>query len=175
MLHLVEKRRQLVDDKMRFTNRLCHTLKQYYPQALEWFERHDTPMFCDFITQWPTLKQVKRARKASLERFFYANHVRSAQVIEKRIVAIKAAQALTEDAAVINAHSLQALTLVEQVRVTLEAIKRFDEAIAALAPKLPDYALFSALPGAGAQLAPRLLVAFGGAPAVRRCCPGHRA
>ena len=37
--------------------------------------------------------------------------------------------------------------------MTLEAIKRFDEAIAALAPKLPDYALFSALPGAGAQLA----------------------
>ena len=38
---------------------------------------------------------------------------------------------------------------------------RFDDAIAEIAPTLPDYALFSALPGAGAQLAPRLLVAFG--------------
>ena len=118
-------------------------------------------MFCDFITRWPALKQVKRARKASLERFFFTHHARSAEVIEKRIVAIRTAQALTEDAAVINAHSLQTLALVEQLRVTLEAIKRFDKAIAMLAPKLPDYALFSALPGAGAQLAPRLLVAFG--------------
>ena len=161
LLYLVEKRRQLAGDKTRFTNRVCHALKQYYPQALEWFERRDTVMFCDFITRWPTLKQVKRARKASLERFFHAHHARSAQVIEKRIVSISTAQALTEDVAVINAHSLQALTLVEQLRVTLDAIKRFDEAIAILAPKLPDYTLFSALPGAGAQLAPRLLVAFG--------------
>jgi transposase len=161
LMHLVEKRRQLVDDKTRFTNRLGNALKQYYPQVLEWFERLDTVMFCDFITRWPTLKQAKRARKASLKMFFYAHHVRSAQVSEKRIVAIKAASPLTDDAAVINAHSLQALTLVEQLRVTLGAIKRFDEAIAVLAPKLRDYALFSALPGAGAQLTPRLLVAFG--------------
>jgi hypothetical protein len=33
---LIEQRRELVGDKTRFTNRLCNTLKQYYPQALEW-------------------------------------------------------------------------------------------------------------------------------------------
>jgi transposase len=33
--------------------------------------------------------------------------------------------------------------------------------IASLSPKLPDYALFDSLPGAGPALAPRLLVAFG--------------
>ena len=36
-----------------------------------------------------------------------------------------------------------------------------DDEIAALAPQHPDYGLFSALPGAGPLLAPRLLVAFG--------------
>ena len=33
--------------------------------------------------------------------------------------------------------------------------------IAEIAPSLPDYALFKSLPGAGPQLTPRLLVAFG--------------
>ncbi|MGF6413981.1 transposase [Paraburkholderia sp. MM5482-R2] len=37
----------------------------------------------------------------------------------------------------------------------------FDKEIAALAPTLPDFALFESLPGAGPHLTPRLLVAFG--------------
>ncbi len=161
LLYLVEQRRQLVGDKTRFTNRLGNTLKQYYPQALEWFEHRDTIVFCDFVTRWPTLTHVKRARKATVEAFFKAHNVRFANVIDARLCAIKAATALTQDVAVITAHKLQALVLVEQLRVTLQAIKRFDQEIATVLPKLPDYALFSPLPGAGPILGPRLLVAFG--------------
>jgi len=32
----------VVDDKTRFTNRLGYALKQYFPQALDWFEHTDT-------------------------------------------------------------------------------------------------------------------------------------
>jgi hypothetical protein len=42
----------------------------------------------------------------------------------------------------------------------VSAIQLFHEQIASLAPQLPDYDLFCSLPGAGAALAPRLLVAF---------------
>ena len=42
LLSLTEHRRELVGDKTRFTNRLTNTLKQYYPQALDWFEQRDT-------------------------------------------------------------------------------------------------------------------------------------
>lgn len=86
--------------------------------------------------------------------------MRFAKVIEARISAIKAATPLTEDLAVITTHRLQAQVLVDQLRVTLQAIERFDDEIAAIAPK-PDYPLFSALPGAGPLLTPRLLAAFG--------------
>ena len=55
LVSLVEQRRRLVNDRVRTTNRLRNTLKQYYPQALEWFDRIDTPLFCDFIERWPTL------------------------------------------------------------------------------------------------------------------------
>ncbi len=158
---LVEQRRRLVDDKNRITNRMRVALKQYYPQALAWFEQIDTFLFCDFLTRWPTLIQVKRARKNTLKTFFHQHNMRFAQVLEARLASIKAASPLTMDEAVIIPYRLQTLVLVEQLRVILAAIKQFDEEIERLAHQHVDYALFSALPGAGPSLAPRLLVAFG--------------
>jgi hypothetical protein len=75
LLHLVEQRRRVVDDKTRFTNRLGYALKQYFPQALDWFDHTDTIMFCDFLTRWPTLLQVKRARASSVRAFFSSHNV----------------------------------------------------------------------------------------------------
>jgi transposase len=161
LVTLVEQRRGLVNDRVRITNRLRNALKQYYPQMLEWFDRIETPLFCDFLTRWPTLAQAKRARQSTLERFFHAHNMRFSHVLDTRVKAIKAATPLTMDAAVIMPHRLYALVLAEQLRVSLQAIRRFDDEIAQLAPTHPDYALFSALPGAGPSLAPRLLVAFG--------------
>jgi transposase len=161
LLSLTEHRRELVDDKTRLTNRLGNTLKQYYPQVLDWFEDRDTYLFCDFLTRWPTLTQVKRARQAGIRAFFHAHNGRRPKVIDERLASIKAAVPLTEDLGVIGPCRLHALVLVEQLRVTLQAIDRFDREIAALAPTLPDYHLFQELPGAGPHLAPRLLVAFG--------------
>ena len=128
---------------------------------MDWFAERDTVLFCDFLERWPTLKQVKHARKATLEAFFREHNVRYPQVIEKRIRAIKTAMALTEDLAVILPHQLLVQALVDQLRVSLKAIARFDAEIENVTQSLPDYALFRALPGAGPAYAPRLLAAFG--------------
>ena len=161
LVSLTEHRRELVNDKTRLTHRLSNTLKQYYPQALDWFEQRDTVLFCDFLTRWPTLLQVKRAGQASIKAFFHAHNGRRPRVIAGRLEAIKAAVPLTQDAGVIVPCRLHAMVLVEQLRVALHSIDQFDRAIAELAPTLPDYLLFQGLPGAGPHLAPRLLVAFG--------------
>ena len=34
---LVEHRRKVVDDKQRVINQVINALKQYYPQAVQWF------------------------------------------------------------------------------------------------------------------------------------------
>src|SRR5262245_23175113 len=158
---LVQQRRNLVGDKIRITNRLCSTLKEYFPQALDWFEDRDTVLFCDFLQRWPSLKHVKRARQATLCSFFCEHNMRRSELIKQRIRAIRSASALTDDMAVIGPHQLLVQALVSQLRVTLQAIDGFDAEITQVAQRLPDYALFAALPGAGAILAPRLLVAFG--------------
>jgi transposase len=158
---LVQHRRRLVGDKVRITNRLTSTLKNYFPHVLPWFHDKDTAIFCDFLTQWPTLKAVQLARRSTLERFFRNHHVRYADVITQRLDAIKSATPLTTDEGIITPNALLVQALVAQLRVTLQAIEDFDKAIAHRAQSHPDFPLFDALPGAGAVFAPRLLVAFG--------------
>ncbi|KAA0995029.1 IS110 family transposase, partial [Paraburkholderia panacisoli] len=161
LMTLIEQRRELVGDKTRFTNRLCNTLKQYYPQALEWFEHIDTVLFCDFISRWPTLSAVRHAHRKTLETFFHSHNCRRPRLIETRLESIRCAMSLTEDPGIVSPCRLHALTLVTQLRTVLDAIDVFDKEIAAVAHSLPDFALFESLPGAGPHLTPRLLAAFG--------------
>ena len=158
---LVEHRRRVVGDKVRITNRLTSTLKNYFPQVLQWFPDKDTPIFCDFLSRWPTLKAAQLARRSTLATFFRDHHVRSADVVAQRLHAIQVATPLTTDEGVIAPHALLVQALVNQLRVTLEAIETFDNAIAQRAQSHPDFPLFQALPGAGPVFASRLLVAFG--------------
>src|SRR5438093_806166 len=161
LTQLVEHRRRVVGDKVRITNRLTSTLKNYFPHVLHWFQEKDTAIFCDFLSRWPTLKTVQLARRSTLETFFRAHHVRYADVIAQRIQAIKSATPLTTDEGVIAPNALLVQALVAQLRVTLQAIADFDTAIAQCAQNHPDFSLFQALPGAGPVFASRLLVAFG--------------
>ena len=161
LAQLVEHRRRLVGDQVRCTNRLTSALKNYFPHVLQWLQEKDTGIFGDFLSRWPTLKAAQLARRTTLEHVFREHHVRSADVIKTRIEAIKSAGALTTDGGVITPNALWVQALVAQLRVTLQAITDFDNAIADHAQGHPDFPLFDALPGAGAVFAPRLLVAFG--------------
>jgi hypothetical protein len=59
---LVFLRRELVDDRVRLTNRITSSLKQYFPQILSWFRDKHTAVFIDFLQRWPTLQAAQRAR-----------------------------------------------------------------------------------------------------------------
>jgi transposase len=158
---LVEMRRRLVDDQTRLTNRLSSALKNYFPQALEWFADKASPLFCDFLARWPTVKAARQARRATLQRFFHEHNVRRPGLVEQRIDAIKSAVPLTADTGVIEPCVLLVKALVEQLRATLLAIQTFDQRIAECAPAHPDFAIFDSFPAAGPVFGPRLLTAFG--------------
>ncbi len=161
LAQLVENRRKLVQDRVRLTNRLTATLKNYYPQVLEWFTEKDTRIFCDFILKWPTLADVQRARATTLTTFFHAHHVRYTDVITQRIKAIKSAHPLTDDRGVIMPNQLLSKHLIQQLKPLMEAIKEHDTEIKQRYTACTDRVIFDSLPGAGAVYAPRLLVAFG--------------
>jgi transposase len=157
----VEHRRRLVGDTVRLPNRLTRALKNAFPQVLQGLHEKATVLFGDCLSRWPTLKAVPLARRAPVEGFCRAHHVRSADVIAPRLEAMKSARALTTDAGGIAPHVLLVHALVAQLRVPLPAIADFDNAMTPRAQDPPDCPLVDAVPGAGAVFAPRLLVAFG--------------
>jgi len=161
LTQLVEYRRSVVQDGVDLTNKITATLKNYYPQVLEWFDEKDTLIFCDFITKWPSLSLVKRARKQTLLDFFTQHNSRYADTNEARIAKIKAAMPLTEDQGVIEPNQMLIEVFIPQLRVLLQGVAKLNKAIKLAYKRQNDRVIFDSLPGAGPQLAPRLLVAFG--------------
>ncbi len=158
---LVEYRRKLVQDRVNLSNRITTILKNYYPHVLDWFKEKDTIIFCDFIAKWPSLTVVKKARKTTLLHFFNQHNSRYPAVNEKRIVEIKEAMPLTHDRGVIEPNQIMIEVLINQLKLFLESIERLDNEIKQRYKKQNDRIIFDSFPGAGPQLAPRILVAFG--------------
>ena len=55
---LVEERRQLVQQKTRYSNRLTGHLKMYFPQVLDWFDEIGSPSAAEFLERWPSLEKT---------------------------------------------------------------------------------------------------------------------
>jgi len=161
LAQLVEYRRNLVQDSVDLSNKITAALKNYYPQVLEWFNEKDTIIFCDFISKWPSLAKVKRAKKQTLLDFFNSHNSHYVHVNETRIANIKSATPLTEDVGVIVPNQLLIEVFIAQFKVLLKGIESLDKAIKLTYKAQNDKVIFDSLPGAGPQLAPRLLVAFG--------------
>jgi transposase len=159
---LVEERRALVDEVTRLTNRLKSTLKQYFPQALEWAGELDSGQALDFLTRWPTLESIRKAGALAVEKFYRRHSVRNQDKIEQRLKAIKEARALTTDRAVVAVSRMKALAIVRQLRALVKSIAEMEARIQELFEQHRDYQVFSSFPCAKKVLAPRLLVAFGG-------------
>jgi Transposase IS116/IS110/IS902 family/Transposase len=159
--HLVASRRRLVGDQGRLTHRLPSTRKNSLPHVRQGFHDTATPIVGDFLTPWPTLQAVPRARRSSRERCFCAPHVRSPAVIHPRRHAIQRATPLTTEAGGSTPYALVTQALVTPRRATWHALAAFDTALAPRTQSHPALPVFDALPGAGAVCAPRLLVACG--------------
>jgi transposase len=158
---LCEQRRKMVNQRVAMTNRLTSLLKQYFPQALEWVGDLASVQACDFLTRWPTLTAVQRARPSTIRQFYRVHNCRKADVIEARLTAIASARPLTTDAAVVEPLSRSVQTYAAQLRALIAAIQRFDDRIAEVFAVHVDHDVFTSFPGAGDVCAPRLAAAFG--------------
>lgn len=161
LTQLVEYRRKLVQDRVDLSNRMTATLKNYYPQVLEWFKEKDTHIFCDFVLKWPSLQLAKKARKQTLINFFTQHNSRYPDVNEQRCKAIKAAMVLTDDQGVIEPNQILIEVLAPQLKLLINAIARLDSEIKERYKTQKDRKIFDSFPGAGPQLSPRIFVAFG--------------
>jgi transposase len=159
---LVENRRRLVDERTRMVNQLHALLKTYYPLAETLLDGQMTlPMAADFLVRWPYLESLQKAGSQTLRAFFYKHNCRSAQKMEERLTALKAANALTTDAAILTPARLLVSALAGMLKPLHQAVARLDQEIEQAMDQHPDAAIFRSFPGAGPALGPRLLVTFG--------------
>ena len=159
---LVENRRRLVDERTRLVNQIHATLKTYYPMAETLLDgQMNTAMAADFLARWPDLGSLQKARPEVIRSFFYKHNSRGAKKTEERLAAILKAKALTTDPAIIVPARHLILALAGMLRPLHQAVARLDKEIEQAMDQHPEAALFRSFPGAGAALAPRLLVAFG--------------
>ena len=143
--------------------KLISTLKQYFPLAVNLFADVGlkSEIALNFLSRWPTLEELHRAKAQTVRSFFYAHNSRSQSLIEKRLQLIAQAHPVTDDLALIEPLVLTSKCLVTQLRQFNQAISQFDQKIRELFKSHPDHFLFESLPGAGEQLAPRLFAVFG--------------
>lgn len=158
---LVEKRRQLVEERTAQTNRITHQLKLYFPQVLEWFDDLSAPIVAAFLERWPTLPRLLQEAPAAVRAFFHQQGSRSPTRIQNRLQQMQQAQLLITDPAVIEPSVLLVNTLLALVAALNHGIRQLEKAIEEVVAVHPDYSIFASFPGAGPALAPRLVAAFG--------------
>ncbi len=159
---LCRDRRKAVDMRTKVVNNLRSKLKEYYPQALQLVgEDLTTEMSCAFLAKWPRFEAIAKARPEVVRRFYYRQNARSESKIAERLEMIGASRPLTNDVAVVDSCILWVKTLIPQIRALNKAIADYDRRISQVNKDHPDAHIFQSLPGAGKQLAPRLLTLFG--------------
>src|SRR6202022_2471199 len=157
------QRRSLLDLATKAELKLVSPLKQYFPVTVSLFAAigMKSDIALDFLSRWPTLHDLRKAKVHTIRSFFYAHNSRSQSLIEKRLQQIGDAHEVTDDPALIEPLVLTSKCLVGQLRQFNQVIKEFDHKIKELFKSHADHFLFESLPGAGEQLAPRLLSLFG--------------
>jgi transposase len=159
---LCEDRRKAVDLRTCLCNSLRSKLKEYYPQALNLVgEELFSELCCAFLMKWPTFKVLATTRLETIRRFYHEHNCRSEQRINERLDLIGKSRPLTTDSAVVEAGSLWSETIIGQIRAINRSIDRYDKRIGEVFKDHPDRFIFDSFPGAGKQLAPRLVAAFG--------------
>lgn len=159
---LTETRRLLVDQRTARTHALAEALKQYFPQALQWFGGESSPLLRAILRVWPTLEQLREVTVEELVEVLRALRRRKISAVAKQVIErLRVAVPLTHDRAILEARSMYVQTLIALIEPLETEIDRYDDAIAAAWQRHPDREIFDSLPGAGPVLAPRLAAAFG--------------
>jgi transposase len=164
---LTESRRNWVDERTAAGNRLLQHLKEVYPLALELMGKQVFgERILTLLAKFPTQRELQRAPPRKLVE--YLTKLRRATEDppadprqDPRVIAIRQAQPLVKDEAVLRNGHLAVKHLVTQLRQFNRTIKEYDAEIAQLVEQHPDAKVFSSFHGAGEALIPRLIAAFG--------------
>lgn len=158
---LCRDEQQLIAEKTAWVNRLQAVLKQYYPQVMEWFADWTSPAAWDFVLAFPRPADLAAASTQKLVGFLRTHRLRLTPRRRERLAHRTEGPAWPADPVMADARGEYALAAARMLRTLHAQLRRYRARIEELFAAHPDAAVFASLPGAGAKLAPRLLVAVG--------------
>lgn len=151
----------LIQMQTRLVNQLTACLKDYYPAALNLFDKWQQHSTLVFLQAYPT---PQAAQAASLEEILAplrtGKHTNPKAAAPKIFAELHRPQLVASEL-MVRAKSRLMLSLARQLLGVIEDIAAYDQEIKALFLTHEDQALWSSLPRAGKRLAPRLLAEWG--------------
>jgi hypothetical protein len=158
---LTRDQASLVEMQTRLVTQLMACLKDYYPVALQVFCTLQQACTLRFLQAYPTPQAAASASGADLAATLRQGKYPKADTAAAKMVETLHRPPLTASEVTVRAKSRRMLSLVKQLAVVLEDIATSDKEIARLFLSHADTEIWSALPGAGKRLAPRLLAEWG--------------
>ena len=72
-----------MDERTALSHKLKDALKIYYPQIPAWFDNLTTERVTDLLENWPTLRDLKKVRPATVEKFSREHGLREEEKIQQ--------------------------------------------------------------------------------------------
>jgi transposase len=152
---------RLIAHRTALVNQLQATLREYYPQALDWFEDWAKPTSWDFVLAFSTAEALARAGRKKLYGFLKSHCIGLHPIWQERVEGRSKGPAWPSDPATVEAKGFLAVALAKELRTLQASLDLYRERIEKLYGDQPDSSLFNSLPAAGPKIGPRLLTHFG--------------
>ena len=157
---LLRDRESFVRDQTRLINRLTICLRQYYPEALEFFSDVSGKTSLAFLEAYPDFAAARRLSHKRIEQFL-AEHRCSRTAVLERIAAVLNRRPMPVPAVVVRVKRQQALHIIRQLRALQDAVVEYDVEIQRLGAENDEIRRFRGLPGGGTIISAGLHTLFG--------------
>ena len=157
---LLRDRESFVRDSTRLTNRLTASLRQYYPEALGFFEDVAGKTALDFISAFPDFAAASRLSRREVKRFLVEHHCYRETQLE-RILAVLGSSPTPVPAVVIRTKRQQALAIIQQLRMVQATVAGYNAEIERLGAENDEVKRFRSMPGGGPIIGAGLSTLFG--------------
>ncbi|MCP4491215.1 MAG: IS110 family transposase [Gammaproteobacteria bacterium] len=156
---LLEDRDRLIQQKVRYSNQLTSTLKEYFPQALDAFGSIDSKCAIKFLKRVDSFAQVKALSKKKREQLLKECGVHRKDSKERFREAMNKREYHISQA-VIKAKTRLKKVIIIHLDLLTQQVQEYETQIQSLMDDSPHGRIFQSLPGAAYILGAKLLVLY---------------